>query len=328
MNTYSRKIFVLLLTGLLLHAGLFAQLTLSNEFQNVVPGKQYTRSNLHNLLWGRHYRKEWATPGRFPVLKLDSVAGGLKPYEAGGGNQTSTLRLRNPQGREYVLRSINKNFDKVLPDIYRNTFVEKLLNDQVSSVHPYAALSVPGMADAAGIYHTKPVIVYVPRQPALDTFNEKFGDGLYLFEQRPDENWEDAPNFGNAKNIIGTERLLERLKESASFGVDQPAYVKARLFDMLIGDWGRHEDQWRWAAFEAGGKTVYKPIPRDRDQLFTVFDGVLLNMALSGAGMGHIQSFGSRIDDVSSYNFPARYIDRRLTNETTLQQWTDAARSL
>lgn len=328
MNSNSGKIFVLLLTGMLLHAGLFAQLTLSNEFQNVVPGKQYTRSNLHQFLWGRHYRKEWATPVRFPVFRLDSVAGGLQPYQAGGGNQSNTLRLRNAQGREYVLRSISKSYDKVLPEIYRNTFVEKLLNDQVSAVHPYAALSVPTMADAAGIYHTKPVIVYVPKQPALDSFNERFGDGLFLFEQRPDENWEDADHFGNSKKIIGTERLLERLNESSNHIVDQPAFIKARLFDMLIGDWGRHEDQWRWASVEEGGKTLYKPIPRDRDQLYTKFDGLLMNMALSGAGMGHLQSFGSRIHDIGSYNYPARYLDRRLANEATRDQWIEAARAL
>ena len=323
-----RKTSLLLLTGMLLHTGLFAQLTLSGEFQNVVPGKQYTRSNLHQFLWGRHYRKEWATPARFPVFYLDSVAGGLKPYQAGGGSQSNTLRLRNAQGREYVLRSVNKSYDKVLPDIYRNTFVEKLLTDQVSAVHPYAALSVPTMAEAAGIYHTKPVIVYLPKQPALDSFNERFGDGLFLFEQRPDENWEDAENFGNSKNIIGTERLLELLDESSDHQVDQQAFIKARLFDMLIGDWGRHEDQWRWASSEEGGKTIYKPIPRDRDQLYTKFDGLLMNMALSGAGMGHIQSFDKRIDDITSYNYPARYLDRRFANATTKEQWTEAARAL
>jgi hypothetical protein len=28
---------------------------------------------------------------------------------------------------------------------------------------------------------------------------------------------------------------------------DEDEYIKARLFDMLIGDWDRHYDQWRWA---------------------------------------------------------------------------------
>jgi hypothetical protein len=37
---------------------------------------------------------------------------------------------------------------------------------------------------------------------------------------------------------------------------------------MLIGDWDRHDDQWRWAAFDEGKQTVFKAIPRDRDQAF------------------------------------------------------------
>jgi hypothetical protein len=33
---------------------------------------------------------------------------------------------------------------------------------------------------------------------------------------------------------------------------DEDEYIKARLFDMLIGDWDRHYDQWRWAEQKKG----------------------------------------------------------------------------
>ncbi len=62
--------------------------------------------------------------------------------------------------------------------------------------------------------------------------------------------------------------------------LDEASYIRARLFDMLIGDWDRHEDQWRWASFKENGKTIYRPIPRDRDQAFSIMaDGALLNFA-------------------------------------------------
>ena len=93
-------------------------------------------------------------------------------------------------------------------------------------------------------------IVFIPEQPALDSFNKDFGNQLYMLEQRPDENWETAANFGNSKNIIGTEKMMEELIEDNDHSVDQLAYVRARLFDFFIGDWGRHEDQWRWASFQ------------------------------------------------------------------------------
>jgi hypothetical protein len=37
---------------------------------------------------------------------------------------------------------------------------------------------------------------------------------------------------------------------------------------MLIGDWDRHYDQWRWAEYKKKGQVIYRPIPRDRDQAF------------------------------------------------------------
>lgn len=294
----------------------------------VTPGPQHAAPRFHQKIWGKHYRTEWATPVQVPVFYLNEEAGGLTPYRAGGGNQSRTLHLRDGRGREYVLRSVDKNYSKALPDMYHNTIVEDILNDQVSAGHPFAALTIPLMADAAKIYHTRPRIVFVPQQPALDSFSTQFGNALYLFEERPDDNREDAAHFGNSKNIISTPRLIENMYKDASHQVDQAAFIRARLFDMFVGDWGRHEDQWRWASFEQNGITLYKPIPRDRDQTYTKFDGLLTGPATSAAGLGHLQSFDHKVKDIALYNFPARNLDRRMANKTTLEQWTSTAKEL
>ena len=160
------------------------------------------------------------------------------------------------------------------------------------------------MANAAGIYYTIPRIVYIPKQPALDSFNNEYGNRLYLFEQRPDENWEEAPNFGYSKKIVGTEKMLENIYEDNDRRVDQLLYVRSRLFDMLIGDASRHEDQWRWASYEEKGKTIYRPIPRDRDQAYVKFDGALLGLLISAAGVGHLQTFEETISGCSREQFP------------------------
>src|ERR1700741_4543943 len=128
-------------------------------YQTVIAAKQYDRSRLHESLWGKHYRAEWSTPVKLSQFYLDTAEGGLHPYESGGGRQTKTLKLRNPQGREYVLRSIEKDFGKALPEIFQGTFVDKIMKDQGSVGHPYAALTIPSMAEAAKIYHAKPTIV-------------------------------------------------------------------------------------------------------------------------------------------------------------------------
>ena len=298
------------------------------EVKTIVAGPQFDRSSLHQWLWGKHYRKEWNTPVALPLFYLDTAAGGLRPYQAGGGMQSRTLRLRNTNNREFVLRSIEKTFGRALPQVYRGTFVEKIINDQASIAHPYAAPTVAPMAEAAGILHTWPSIVYVPQQQALDSFNKDYGDAPYLFEQRPDENWEEAPNFAHSKDIISTETVFEKLRSSALHRADQRLYVRSRLFDMFVGDWGRHEDQWRWATVPVENGVVYKPVPRDRDQTYTRFDGFLLKLARSAAGLGHLQTFDHTIRDVARYNFPARYLDRQMANEPPKEEWLETAREL
>jgi len=305
----------------------FAQ-TDTSQYIITEASKNYERRTSYQKKWGSHYRKEWSTPVKFKIVNLDTLAGGLNPYESGGGRQSKSLRLRDKDGKEYVLRSIDKNFGKALPEIYHGTFIESIINDQVTIGHPYAALTIPILAEAAGIYHTNPQIVYIPQQPALDSFNKDYGNQLYLFEQRPDENWESAPNFGNSKKIVGTEKLFEELQEDNDHSVDQLAFVRARLFDFLIGDWGRHEDQWRWASFKNGDEKIYKPIPRDRDQAYTKFDGKWLGTIISAADFNHLQSFDKNITDITTFNFPARNLDRRLANQLSLKQWTDIANEL
>jgi hypothetical protein len=61
------------------------------------------------------------------VVNLDTLAGGLIPYQSGGGRQSKSLRLKERDGREYVLRSVDKSFGKALPEIYQGTFIESSL---------------------------------------------------------------------------------------------------------------------------------------------------------------------------------------------------------
>ncbi|HSN59426.1 MAG TPA: hypothetical protein VLR49_00720, partial [Ferruginibacter sp.] len=42
---------------------------------------EYYKSMQYQLLWGAHYRKEWHTPVSFIKTNLDTLAGGLTPYQ-------------------------------------------------------------------------------------------------------------------------------------------------------------------------------------------------------------------------------------------------------
>ena len=293
----------------------------------VIPGKEYHRSNWHNFFWGEHYRKEWNTAFRVENFYLNSALGGLVPLQEGGGRQTKNLRLRDKNSKEYVLRSVNKDFSRGL-DNMDGTFISRVAKDQVSIGHPYAAYTITPMIKAAGIYHTIPKIVFVPKQKALGQFNDEYGDQLYLFEQRPDENQVSADNFGNSKNVVGSEKLFEKLWDENDNYIDQPAFAKARLFDMFIGDWGRHPDNWRWAEFDLGKQTIYRPIPRDRDQAYTKIDGFYPNIAGSLRKFKHLQGFNYSIKKTGAWNFPGRTLDYRFINELQLDDWVAEAKDL
>lgn len=294
----------------------------------VYPGLEYQRSGYHNFWWGQHYRKEWSTAVRAKNFYLDTAKGGLEVVKEGGSRQSMGLRLQDKRGKEYVLRSIDKDFRNGLPEDYHKTFLGHIAKDQSSIGYPYAAVTITPMIEAAGIYHTTPQVVFVPKQKSLGKYNEEFGDQLYLFEERPDDNQQDAANFGNSKKVIGTDKLFEKLYEDNDNHVDQRAFAKARLFDMFIGDWGRHADQWRWASFEKGDQTIYRPIPRDRDQAYTKFDGFFPGLATGVFGATWIESFDGSLNNVKRFNTPGRPLDRRLTNELTKDDWIGIAKEL
>ena len=150
-----------------------------------------------------------------------------------------------------------------------------LVQDQISASHPYAAITVPKLADAANIYHTNPKVVYVPKQASLGNFINLIGDKLYLYEERPAGNWKKATFFGNSEKIVNTGHVIKKTHKSTNHIVDEEWTLRSRIFDVLINDWDRHDDQWRWATIKQDDKTIYRPIPRDRDQAYYKFDGVI-----------------------------------------------------
>lgn len=300
----------------------------SSGYKVVKAGSQYERSSFYQWLMGKNYRKEWSTPVKVPVMLLDTAKGGLKPEKTGGGNQTKSLHIKTTTEKEYALRSVDKTLGKVLPEILHNTFLEDIVNDEVSMSHPYAASSVPLMADKARILHTFPTYVYLPKQPLLDTFNDDFGDKLYLFEQRLSGSWKDAPNLGNFEKFIDTYELIDTLKKDNQFDVDQLLYIKSRLFDMLIGDWDRHEGQWKWGLRETKDKKVYVPVPQDRDQAYFKYNGILLKLLISASGLNYFQAFDHQLPDVKTFNYEERNLDRFFANQMTLNDWQSTAREL
>lgn len=302
---------------------------------DVIPGmgdsvmmQASTRYSDKKFLRGNFYRKAWSQQIKMPVLWLDKIHGGLTPVQIGGGNQTRSLRLENEKGEQYVLRSVDKKVTAVLPPALRGTFAENIVQDGIAASHPYGALVIPRLARAAGIYYTMPSIVYVPHQQALGIYNEEMGDGVYLFEDRSGGNTSDKENFGNTEKTYNTFEVIELVTESPKYKVDQKAVLRARLFDIWIGDWDRHDDQWRWAAFKEDGVTQFRPIPRDRDQVFFKNDGLLDYIGSRPYFNPALRRFDDKIDYLPGLVWAGKHFDRSFLHELTLQDFINEAQVL
>lgn len=332
MITYFTKktCLLLLLSGLCLtsQAQKKGASTDSTRFKTISAGAQYKRSVLYRFFFGSNYRSEWTTPVTIPVMYLDTLKGGLLSIKEGGSNQSKSLHLRTKGDKEYAFRSVDKTLDKVIPKPFYNTFVADVVNDEISMSNPYGALAVPIMAHAAGIYHTNPQYFYLPEQPALDTLKKDYANGIYLFEKRPQGDWSDAGDMGNFKKIEDTEDVIPDIRKDHRYKIDQLLFARNRLLDMMIGDFDRHADQWKWGVNKKGDQTIYEPIPTDRDQAFSTRNGLALNLIIALSGMKFLQSYGYKISDVKALATINRLLDRRFTNELILSQWQDIARDL
>src|SRR5690606_20171559 len=118
-------------------------------------------------------------------------------------------------------------------------------------------------------------LFYVPKQKHLGDFNTDFGDELYLIEERQESNLQ---HYDNADDMESSMDIIAKVRKDEKYKIDEVAYIRARLFDMLIGDWDRHRDQRRSAqGDQANGANLYKAIPSERGQAFSNFDGAWLH---------------------------------------------------
>ena len=291
---------------------------------SIYPPSETDKSGFYRMFWGEWYREVYGKKIKVPTLDLSSTKGGLVPVRRGGGMQTSSVRLEDSEGRQYALRGMQKNAANLLPGAFQNTFVSDLMRDFFTTAHPYAAFIIPTLADAVNVYHANPKLVYVPKQPALGKYNQDFGNGLYLFEERPANDRSDVASFGRSKDIISSVDLLDKLEKNDNHQLDNQWIIRSRMFDLVLSDWDRHQDQWRWASFKdkKEDKTIYRPIPRDRDQAFARFDGLFTSLATrSLINLRPMQRFPGYTKKVHWLTWGTRFFDRRFLNETTWEDW-------
>ncbi len=307
-------------------------------FKDSISASVYTpeetqKSGFYKFLWGERYRKYFSTEVKAQTVDLDTLYGGLKPIRKGGGSQSISLRLRASDGKEYVMRAVEKSATQYIQSsLFKDNFVEgqfddtaseKLVKDVFTGSHPYAPLVVGTLSDAIGVYHLNPRLFYIPKQNALGDFNNEFGDQLYLLEEHASDGHTELAGGKFTGDIISTMDMLEELHSDEDVVIDQESYIRARLFDMLIGDWDRHQDQWRWMEFKENGKKVYRPLPRDRDQAFSVMsDGFMLGAGVTLIPLARLlRKYSPDLKDVKGVNIEPYPLDMAFLVDIDKRVW-------
>ena len=204
------------------------------QYMRVVPDSTYRASALKQIFFGKLNRSSWTQPISVPVLDVHFEKGGLVPIKKGGGQQTVSLRMQGGDGKEYVLRGIKKNATFLTGRNLRGTIAQDVLYDGMAGSHPYASVVIPTLADAVGVMHTNPKLVYVPKDSVLGDYLDEFGGMLCLFEERPNGDMSDIEGFGGSNKIMGHADVMGKIHSKHHHQIDTEYMLRARLFDMLF----------------------------------------------------------------------------------------------
>ena len=294
-----------------------------DDFITAAPGKEYNAGSFHTFLFGDHWRDIWSEPTRFPKLDLNQFAGGLTPTKIGGGLQTKSLHFIGADGKKYKFRSIAKDVSRGLPPDFEGSVVDKAIHDQVSVTNPVSASVVAPLMDAVGILNAKPLLCYLPDDEQLGEFQTEFAGLIGTIEENPDDYDNAKLNFGGADKISSTFKFYEKLRKDNNEVIDAAAFLKARLLDVLIGDRDRHAGQWKWAGFKEGKKRIWRPVPKDRDFAFPLYDGLIPRaMTVAFTSMVH---FDYNMPSMLDMTWEGRHLDRRLLSSLDKTQWDSVA---
>ena len=257
------------------------------------------------------------------MLDLSAEGGGLTPTRRFGGLQTAVLGFKSRDGRIFSFRGTDKDPSAILPEILKGTFIRSIVQDQMAAQHPGGPLAAAVLSEAAGVLTIKERLVVLPDDPRLGKFREEFAGMVGSFFEYPSAKTEGTAGFHGATEILSEKKLYKRLREGHDERVDTRAFLKARLIDILIGDFDRHRKQWRWAKLP--GQPGWQPIPEDRDQAFVRYEG--------GTRVGYVyipilQNYGPDYPSMRGLVLHGWEQDRWLLAGFDWTTWRDVAREI
>jgi len=313
----------------------------AEKFPKYIAASIYKQDSIREALffktiWGAKYKEAYSQPVEAPVALLDTLFGGLKVVREANGEDYNALLMRDKKGNLFRMRAMAKNALKISRKIIpKNSNPSEIAQDPdvpsikgrdiefYTAAHPYAELAIPEMAEAVGIFYTNPNLFYIPKQKSLGDYNDNYGDALYIISVAPSETSEGEMLFEYPKDVSTTDDILIKIRKTGNVFVDEENYIKSRLFNMLIGDWNREPDYWRWAKYgKKNGKNVFVPIPTNHDHAFSSFEGNILDLTQSlfiGTKQKHL--YTGDLKDLQWFNKEDIILDRALIRNSGRGQW-------
>jgi len=296
---------------------------LKGKKTTIVTGEQYQASKFKTKMMGQHYRKEWTTPVELPFLDIGSIEGGMIPYAKGGGKQTDALKFVLSDGRQYGFRSVNKNTARDEDFILNNTIATDFSQDLISNQLPFGDVVTSILLDQTDILHMRPRAYVMPDDSRLGPFQKEFAGVVGTLEERPKSKKKGRPGFRGADKIISSNLMYRYLFKNNKHTVDPQSVARAMMFDLWVGDWDRHGDNWKWAGYKKDGHYLFKPVPKDRDHVFAIYEGWIAGTYEKL--LPHAAAFTEEINSIYSFMFQGRHLTNFLNSKMKMEDWQEAA---
>lgn len=294
------------------------------ESVSVVASERYEKGLLHTIALGRGYREAWGTEVELPVLDLATEGGGLKPTRRYGGIQTAVLGFKGKDGGDYTFRAADKNPSALLSPQLKGTLIEAFVQDQMSAQHPAAPLVADHISASTGVSAVQKKLVVMPDDPALGAFQKEFAGMVGTFFAYPQSQSDDHPGFRGAQEIIGEADLYDRLRADSTMRINTRAFLRARLVDLVLGDFDRHRKQWRWVRYP--DDDAWHPLPEDRDMAFVRYDGA--GMRIASVYVPILQRYGPDYPPIQGLTLHGWEQDRWLLTGLERPEWERIARDV
>lgn len=278
-------------------------------------------SGLHRFLFGSLWRDVWATPVKVEILNLDSSADNftfdtmfLRTHQ---GTITRSLLFKDKNENIHTFTPIDQDSASSLPPELSILLPRDIVDDQISTLNPFAPLVVAPILQAAGLPFREARLISLPDNKHINEYHLQAGERLGILEGQ----WRFQ--FTNIKplesDLFETSAMLESIDNNFHCRVDELQYLKARLIDIILGDWDRSADQWQWLKVQTVTNIIWEPIPLTHRQAFVRLNGLLPTIA--DLVIPQLEHCGENISSVENTMLTGRNLDRRLLISYPKQTW-------